>query len=329
MKRFMSCAGWVLLLPLAAWCVTAVLLGGGGPDDPGWLRWSAAVLFAATPPVAAWKAGRKQALILTSVLCAMILGWFFSIRPSTDRQWSPDQERLPWAEIDGSLVTLHDIRDFRYRSTTDWDEHWYDAVFDLEQLEGLDLFVVHFSESPAIGHTLLSFRFAGDRFVTFSAEIRRERGEEYSALRGLYRQYELMYIAGDERDLVRLRTHHRKNTVYRHPLGGTRETRAAAFLDIVRRCNELRDRPVFYNTLANNCTTNLVRHYERVNDEELPLDSRWILAGGADEVAFELGMIDTDTGFEETRRRNRIDRQATQCGDRESYSLCIRGESGP
>jgi hypothetical protein len=240
----------------------------------------------------------------------------------------PDQARLPWAEINGPLVTLHDIRDFRYRSTTDWDENWYDATFDLRELEGLDLYVIHFSDNQAIGHTMLSFRFAGDRFVTFSAEIRRELGEEYGALRGLFRQYELMYVAGDERDLVQLRTHHRKETVHLHPLVGSIAAKAAAFLDIARTINELREEPVFYNTLSNNCTTNLVRHYEQVNDEELPLDRRWILAGGADEVAFELDMIDTDTGFEETRLRNRIDQGAAICAGRDDFSLCIRDRGG-
>lgn len=266
----------------------------------------------------------SRGLGLVALLGLAVLGWFASLHPSNDRDWPADQDRLAWTEVDGTAVVVHNIRDFRYRSATDWDERWYDATYDTRELQGVDFFTVHFSDRTEIGHTMLSFRFAGDRFVTFSVEVRREVGEEYSALRGLFRQFEMTYVVGDERDLVQLRTNHRGSEVFLHPTKPNQERQVALFLEMAGRLNDLRQAPIFYNTLTNNCTTNLVRHWEQITSTALSLDLRWVLSGYADEFAYDLGLLDTDTDFQETRLRNFISEKALACADAPDFSLCVR-----
>lgn len=322
--RRLRVLAWILLAPFLLWSVAAILLGGGGPDGIGPLRWLVATAYGLVLVAGAVRPGRWRGILLAAVLLGVVLGWFSTIRASSERDWSADQARLPRAEIDGPLVTIHDVRDFRYRSEEDWDARWYDASFDTRELEGVDLFVVHFSSNKAVGHTMLTFRFADDRFVTFSVEVRKERGEQYGVLAGMFKQYELMYVVGDERDLVQLRTNVRRSEVYLHPVAGSREQYAAGFLAICRRMNRLREAPEFYDTLTNNCTTNIVAHWGDVLGRPLPLDARWVLAGGTDEFAYDLGVLDRSVPFEELRRRDRIDEKARACGGRDDFSLCIR-----
>ena len=316
--------GWVILAPFSLWCLVAILLGGGGPDGISGARWIVALLFATSVVAGPWQLGSGRGLVVVALLGVTVLVWFGGVQPINDRNWPSDLNRLAWAEIDGARVTIHNIRDLRYRSTTDWDERWYTATYDTRELQDVDFFTVHFSTLKEIAHTMLSFRFAGDRFVTFSVEIRREVGEEYSPLRGLFRQFELTYVVGDERDLVQLRTNHSRSEVFLHPTKAHPERQAALFLEMAGRLNSLREAPVFYNTLTNNCTTNLVRHWEQITSSAVPLDLRWILSGYADEFAYDLGLLDTDTDFDETRLRNRISAKALACGGADDFSLCVR-----
>lgn len=325
LQRILTLLLWIPLLLAVVWCVGAILLGGGGPGGPGVGRWALALALALLALLAAIKLSRGRAQLVVAILCLTVVGAFLAVRPSNDRVWSPDHSRLPRVEVDGPLVTIHDIRDFRYRSPDDWDEGWYDATFDTRELEGVDFIVVHFSDNKSIGHTMVSFRFADERTLTFSVEVRKEVGERYGVLRGLFRQFEIMYVIGAERDLVGLRTHHRKNEVYLHPVRHNPEAQREYLLDMCRRANELREEPAFYNTLLSNCTTNLVAHWEHIHGERLPPDRRWILAGRADEFAFELGLLDTDVGFQETRDRNRIGPGALDCAEDAGFSACIRG----
>jgi Domain of unknown function (DUF4105) len=147
------------------------------------------------------------ALLPFTIAFMVLLLWWSTIEPSNDRAWQPDVARLPSAEVDGDFVTLRNIRSFDYRSAADYTEHWYDRTFDLRRLDSLDLIAVYWM-GDAIAHTMLSFGFAGEP-VTISIETRKERGEEYSALAGFFRRYELYYVVGDERDLIGLRTTYR------------------------------------------------------------------------------------------------------------------------
>lgn len=250
-------------------------------------------------------------------------------RPSNDRIWSPDQAVLPYAEIDGNLVTIHNIRNCKYRSETDYTVDHYDRTFDLNELQTVDFIVVPFAEAPQLAHTMLSFGFGGTDYLACSVEIRKELGETYSPIKGLLRQYELMYVLGDERDLVLLRTNHRLSEVYLYRSRATPQQARDLFLDVLARVNKLYQEPEFYNALTNNCTTNIVRHVNRLAPGRVPYALPVLLPGYSDRYAYDLGLLDTDTSFEETRARAKINMAAWLYRDDPNFSLRIREHLEP
>lgn len=277
---------------------------------------------------AAWRwRSRNVALGVLAVGCAAVYGWVHSVKPSLTRDWAPDLVRAARAEVDGSRVTIHDVRDFRYRSTTDWDTAWYDATYDTRQLSRAWFIVEPFSGFEGAAHTMVSFGFDDGRFVTFSVEIRREKGETFSAVGGLFRQFEIVYVVGDERDLVQLRSNHRKDTVYLYPVRASKERIVAFFEDMVARMNALQAKPEFYNSITNNCTTNLVRHFEKVAGMDVPYDRRTLLPAYSDELAYALGLIDTDVPLAQVRERYRINERALAANGQDDFSLRIRNEA--
>lgn len=323
-KALLAVLAWGPILALAAWCLGAILLAGGDPAGPGLVRWGLAALFVVGCAALARWPGRALGKALVLVVCTAVAGWWFRIEPSGERDWRSDQARLPWAEQGGTRITLHDLRDFRYGPDGESRAHWLEATYDTRDLVGLDFLQVHFSRWKAIGHTMVSFRFADGRVLCVSVEARKQAGERYSVLRGLFRNYELMYVFGTEQDLIGQRAVVLGQEVFLHPGRPRHEAQVAFLLALLRRAGELRARPTFYNTLTANCTTSLVRHWRDVYGEPLPLDWRWVLAGAADQFAYELGLIDTDLDFEATRDRDRIDRKARACPLDESFSACIR-----
>ena len=265
---------------------------------------------------------RRLALIAAAIVAAYAL---FSaiVRPSNDRDWSVDQSVLPYAEFAGPLVTIHHVRNFRYQTVDHYAPAWYDRTYDLRQLDGAWFVVEPFGSFAGAAHTFVTFGFANGDYVAISIEIRKEKGEEFSALKGLLRQYEVMYVVGDELDLIRLRTNYRKDAVYLYPIRTTPERRQAIFASMLRRANELRSHPEFYNTLTNTCTTNLVRHVNEIVPGRIPLRPGVLLPGYSDRLAYDLGLIDTPLPFEEARRRFRINEKAE--GPEEGFSERIRG----
>ena len=263
---------------------------------------------------------RRVLTILILFLAAFFVAIHLFIRPSNDRDWSPDQSILPYAEFNGPYVTVHNIRNFRYQSTTQWTPAWYDKTFDLRQLDSAWFIVEPFGETHGVAHTFVSFGFADRDFLAVSVEIRKEKGETFSALRGLLRQYELMYVAGDERDLIALRALYRKDHVYLYPVKTTPERMRKMFVDMMRRANELRSKPEFYNTLTNNCTTNIVKQVNAVVPHRVPFSLAVLLPGYSDRYAYKLGLIDTTLPFEEARRRFEIPRIPVD----DEYSVRIR-----
>ncbi len=319
---------FLLLAPIAAWCTAAILFAGGfGPADRTRAAVASAFVLFSLLGLVKWRF--ERALVVIAFACLAITLWSWSIQASNLRDWAPDQKKLPTATIDGPLVTVRNIRNFEYRSADDWDESYYEATFDAREAEQAYFIVVPFSEDfPGLAHTMVSFRFEGERYLCVSVEIRKEKGEDYHPLRGLFKQYEVMYVAGDERDLIGVRAIHRGNDVYVHPGVARGEKVSEVFLDVVRRMNVLAEEPEFYDTLRNNCTTNLVVHWENVHGKALPMDYRLILPGYSDQLVHELGMIDTEFGYEETRERNRVNERVTAAIGREDFSSAIRGRAG-
>jgi hypothetical protein len=249
----------------------------------------------------------------------------FGPRPSNDRDWARDQERVPWAEFVGRRVDVHDVRNARYRSVDDYDISWEDRSYSLDDLRAVWFLVEPFdTDSQGPAHTLLSFEFAGDEFLAISAEIRKEKGESFSPWRGMLRQYEIMYVVGDERDLIQLRTSYRHDPVYLYRVRAPRERIEQMLVSMLRRADHLRDEPEHYNTLTNTCTTSIVRHVNELVPGRIPFSYKVLLPGYSDELAYDLGLIDTNLPFAEAKRHFRIDDDALRAVGREDFSRRIR-----
>lgn len=247
-------------------------------------------------------------------------------RPSHQRSWTPEQARLPAVRLDGNLAHVQDVRAFRY-TARDAYEAAYDArTYDLDALTSVWFVLTPFSRSwrgPA--HTFVTFGFGDSSFVSISVEARREPHEEYDPLVGLLRRYELIYVIGDERDLIGQRAAFGELPVYLYPVRATPERIRAVFVEMLERADALRERPEFYNTLTNNCTSNVVRHVNRVAPRTVPTGLKTILPGYSDEVAHRLGLLDTDLDLAGGRERFRINDAARRWLHDPEFSRRIRG----
>lgn len=269
-----------------------------------------------------WRRLRPATWVL-GVLLVVFAGWWSTLKPSNDREWQPDVARLARAEVDGDLVTIRNIRDFEYRSETDFTPRYYDKTFDLRKLDRGDL-IGSYWMGDAIAHMFLSFGF-GDDHLAISIETRKEVGESYSTLAGFFRQYELFYVVADERDLIGVRTNFRENPpedVYVYRTKATPEQLRRLFLDYVREINALNEQPAFYNTATTNCTTNIWMH-TKVNGG-LPFSWKILLSGYVPEFAWENGRIVGDAPFSEVRRRARVNDAARAGGVGPGFSQRIR-----
>ncbi|MBP6858301.1 MAG: DUF4105 domain-containing protein [Candidatus Pacebacteria bacterium] len=261
------------------------------------------------------------------LFCAAIVGYIafsFIVQPSNNRDWNSDQAILPSVEIYGDIVSIRNIRNFSYASTTSYTPDYYNSTFDVSKLKNVWFVVEPFSGYVGAAHTFLSFEFEGDRFVSISVEIRKEKGESFSAVKGLFRQYELMYVIADERDVVKLRSNYRKDQVYVYPITADLEKKRALFLDMLTRANQLAENPEFYNTLTNTCTTNIVGHVNKITSKRVPFDLDILFPANSDRFAYDIGLIDTDLPFEEARARYLINDRAEKYADAPDFSVRIR-----
>ena len=248
--------------------------------------------------------------------------WWISIPPSNQRDWSPEVARLASATFDGNRLTIENVRNFQYRSETDYNPHWETRTFDLDKIQGVDLFI-SFWGPTLIAHTFASWQFADGQHLAISIETRKEKGESYSAVRGFFRQYELYYVVADERDLVGLRTDYRGEQVYLYRLRASPATARALLLDYLKDVNQLRDHPSWYNALTHNCTTTIRYHAKNVAAGR-PFDWRILANGYLDELAYQRGQIDTGLPFTELRARSNITGKAKAADDSPDFSALIR-----
>jgi hypothetical protein len=329
MPRVAGRLGWAVLgLGLVAAGVWGTLALHYSDLSPGWLRSALAGAFGGLTLIALGSVGagrrRGPALgVFAAALLGLVLYWG-TIEPSHDRDWAPEVARLPRATIAGDLVTLHDIRNFDYRTETDFTPAYYDRAFDLRRLDALDVVTAYWM-GPAIAHVFVSFGF-GAEHVAVSVEARKERHEGYSSIQGFFKRYELIYVVGDERDLIRVRTNYRRDPpedVYLYRVRGPAGNARRLFLEYVRAINALHERPRFYDTLVTNCTTTILLH-ARVNPDHLPLSWKVLLSGYAAGYAYERGRLDTSLPFEELRRRSRINAAAQASSGAADFSRRIR-----
>jgi hypothetical protein len=256
---------------------------------------------------------------------ALLLAAWSAIAPSNDRDWEPENAVLAYADIDGERVTLHNIRNFNYRTDTDFTPAYYDRKFDLRQLDAVDMFTVYWA-GPAIAHVLLSFGFTDGAHVAFSIETRREKGQAYSSIAGFFRQYTLYYAVGDERDIVRVRTNYRHDPterVYLYRLRGSEAAAQRLFLAYLQEINALRQHAEWYNTLTSNCT-NSIWWMSRLNPGHVPYSWKVLVSGHLPEYLYEQGKLDTSLPFAELQRRAYVNRRAQAADQAADFSERIR-----
>ena len=269
---------------------------------------------------------RWRALIAYTFFFILFLLWYSTVTPSNDREWQDDVALLPYTTQTENLITVHNIRNFEYRSETDYTPAYYDKTFDLDKLEGVDVISVYWM-GPAIAHVFVSFTFAGDEHLAVSIETRKEKGEGYSTLKGFFRQYELYYVVADERDVIGLRTNYRFNPVedvYIYPLSGTIKDARRLFLAYVEQINALKNSPEFYNTLTTNCTTTIWLNAQ-VNIDRIPMSWKILASGYVPEYLYENGRLHAEElSFPELRESVHVNERARASGIVEDFSYRIR-----
>jgi len=316
---------WSVLLIATAWGSAALWFDGPASRPLAGLLAAAFVLAALGLLIGVRPRYRGVAAFVA--LFAVLLGWWLSLAPSNDRDWQPDVAGLPAAEIQGDTLTVRNVRNFDYRSETDYTERWETRRYDLSKLRGLDLYVIYWG-SPNIAHTILSWDFDDGQHLAVSIETRKETGESYSAVRGFFRQYELYYVLADERDVVGLRTNHRKEDVYLYQLRTPPARARALLLDYLKTVNRLAEQPKWYNALRYNCTTTIRMHASDAI-AGIPLDWRWLANGYLDELLYEKGIVNRDVPFAELKQRSYINAKAQAVGAGGDFSGMIRQNLPP
>lgn len=282
----------VRLVAIAAWC----LLGLGA-------------VAACIGHRKRWPQWPRLALPVFGLALVALLAWWSTLTPSHDRVWADDVARLLQAEVDGSQVTLHNVRNFDWRTPEDYIPRWETREYDLDRLVSADL-VMSYWMGPAIAHTLVSFGFDDGQRVVFSLEIRKERHESFSAIGGFFRKFEQVLVAADENDIVRTRSNARGEDVYLYHLDLPPETLRALFAGYLDEAAALRREPAFYNTLTSNCTTVIFELARRIAPG-IPMDYRLLLSGYFARYVHELGGLADGYGYEELQRRGYINPRAT------------------
>jgi hypothetical protein len=312
--------GGLLWLILALWSIGAIYYSN---LPAAWLRTFAAAAFALGTVflIVLVRPWWKTCAIFLAAFGGVVV-WFLLIPASNDRDWRPDIALLPYADINGDIITVHNIRDCDYRSETNYTVRYYDKTFDLAKLRSVDLSVVHWG-SPAIAHTILSFGFDDGSHICFSIETRNEKGEGYSAIKGLFRQFELTYVVADERDVIRLRTNYRGEQVYLYHLNTSMDIARQVFLDYFKSINRLKEKPEWYNVLTDNCTTSIHQHTYRFA-KKVRFDWRLLANGYVDELMYEAGVLDHSLPFPELKARSLINDRAMAAGTNANFSELIR-----
>ena len=311
---------WIAAVVSTAWSFGALYF-----DFPVFpFHLAAAVLFVAIILAAAiFIRGKIPKLAAIFSAFAIVLCWWFTQKPSNDLHWQPDVTETAWAEINGDEVTVHNVRNCDYHTETDFTPHWETRTVQLSHLTGMDLTIMYWG-SPWMAHPIVSFRFADALPLCFSIETRKAVGQSYSALRGLYRQYTLIYVLADERDSIRVRSNYREGEdVYLYRTMASPEQARVRFLEYLKTLNSLHSHPRWYNAIATNCTT-CIRE-QRPTDQRMPWDWRILVNGKGDELLYERDLIASDgLPFAELKRRSHINELARAADHDPDFSRRIR-----
>src|SRR5271169_2319962 len=286
------------------------------------LRLGLAGAFALFTIWAFWLSRQRRMSVIAMLLFLGVVAWWISIPPSHDRNWRPEVAVMPRAVIDGDRVHLTGVRNFGYRSRNDFTVRYEEREVQLSHLTALDFYISYFTEGP-VGHTFVSFIFDNAPPLSISIETRPEVGEGFAPVASLFKQFELIYVVGDERDIVGVRANHRGEPVYLYRLNTSADDARRLLLVYLARINELADHPEFYHLLTNSCTINIVR-YANAAGRGGGFQLRHLLTGLVDGYLYDSGRIDTTLPFDELRRRSLINEAARTADGAPDFSQRIR-----
>jgi Domain of unknown function (DUF4105) len=321
MKMFKSLTwllAWIVAILCSAWAFGAIYY-----DFPAFPKIAAGIFPLILLVAVIFVRGKLLKLVTVFAVFALVLLWWLTLKPSNDGPWPPDVAEMAWTEINGDEVTINNVRNCDYRTETDFTTHWETRTMRLSQITGLDIAIMYWG-SPYMAHPIASFRFADSLPICFSIETRKRIGQEYSALRGLYRQYTLIYIVADERDSIRVRTNYRHGEdVYLYHVLGSPEEARERFLEYLKALNILNTHPLWYNAITANCTTNI--RTQRPILKRIPWDWRILVNGKADELLYERHLIATGgLPFAELKQQSQINERARAADQDPAFSQLIR-----
>lgn len=311
--------GWVVI-PTTLWIALAVHY----QRPRAWQRWcmSALPITVVGGSLAALPLFPWACAVWAITLCLAIAAWAWR-RPRADRDWSVGMEVQPRAEVVGDTLHVRNFRNFSYPAAGPPIQQYEERTYDLSKLSSIDFFLSHWT-GPWMAHTLASFGFDDGQFLCISIEARRQKWQSYSPLWGMLRAYELLFVLGDERDIVRVRTNIYGETVYMYRLRMPPEHLRRLLLDYVRRLESLATQPEWYNTITSNCTTNLF--YHRRARTPWWLWPNILLNGLTPRAMYRLGYLDDRLPFAELQARAAIRERAVQAGDAADFSQQIRAQ---
>jgi Domain of unknown function (DUF4105) len=313
---------WLILALLTLWAVAALYVDFRIPA----LRIPVTLIYAAgiVTILVKLKGSPWSRVLCLAGFCG-VLAWWLSLKPSNVANWQPDTDRTASVEIDGDRVTIHNLRNCDYRTETDYSNCWSDRTVDLSQLRGADFFLTNWG-IPFASHPIVSFQFGDDQHVAFSIEVRYKVGQAYSTVLGLFRQYELIFITADERDVIRLRTNYRKDEeVYLYRVRAQPEVVRAMFFTYVDYLNHLRDHPEWYNQLTRNCTTTLDRQLAATESNPQSWNYQLVLNGTLDRLLYDRGrLVSGGLPFSELKQREHINAAARAADSSPDFSALIR-----
>jgi len=321
LPRWIGIATLSLLVLLAtAWGTAALWFDGpsarplAGLLGAGFALGAPALLLVLRPW---WRGLAAYALVFGA-----LLGWWFSLDASNERDWQADVANPPTAVLEGDQLTIHNLRNFEYRGVDDYTPRWETRTYDLSRLVGMDIYFFYWG-SPWIAHTIMSWDFEDAPPIAISIETRKEVGEEYSALRGFFRQFELYYVVADERDVVRLRTNFRGDEGYLFRLDWSPSDARELLLAYLEEVDRIARSPRWYNAFDHNCTTTI-----RFHIQQLGMQRSWnwrILANGkGPELLYMRGVVNTALPFPELLARSYINERGRAAGGAEDFSQRIR-----
>jgi Domain of unknown function (DUF4105) len=316
--RFFACA----LAGLAAFLCAIWAIGALYFDFPKAGPFAAIVFVIAVLISVVFVRGKLLKLGIVFGACTLVTGWWLTLKPSNDGAWQPDVAQQAWADVQGDEVTFHNVRNCDYRTETDYTPHWETRTVRVSQITGIDLAVDYWG-SPWIAHPIVSFQFADAPPLCFSIETRKKVGQTYSTIGGLYRQFELIYIVADERDVVRVRTNYRKEDIYLYHTTISQARARERFLEYIHSLNVLRNKPRWYNAITTNCTTSI--RTQHPPNERLPWDWRILLNGKADQMLYQDHAFATGgLSFTELKQRSLINERARAADQDPNFSSIIR-----